>query len=133
MKITHKINHGWIPPQSPLHPETADGRYETEVDTALRRADRAHKRAIKALERAEKKLDETANPNDAKTVQAIRIEVERRYLELLEIRKLMGAPTRMAPVVVHRTGRQERLETGTYTRSKTKPQPVFPVETRRKP
>lgn len=89
MKIRHKINHGWVPPTSPLHTDEASDRYEGQVAAAVRRADKKHRRAVKALEKAERNLLEAAGEaavhQARETVECIRAEVERRFLELREL------------------------------------------------
>lgn len=89
MKIRHKINHGWVPPSSPLYVEETSDRYEREVQAAVRKADKAHRRAQKALEKAERNLldaaGEAAVREAREVVESIRAEVERRFLELREL------------------------------------------------
>lgn len=99
MRIRHKVNHGWVPPSSPLNSDETSGRYEGEVARALRKADKAHRRAQKALEKAEKNLLDAAGQEAVReareVVERLRAEVERRFLELreLEIQMQQGPST----------------------------------------
>jgi acyl-CoA reductase-like NAD-dependent aldehyde dehydrogenase len=89
VKIPHKVNHGWVPPSSPLHMDETSDRYGREIEAALRKADKAHRKALKALEKAERNLLDAAGAETVRearaTVERIRAEVERRFLELREL------------------------------------------------
>jgi acyl-CoA reductase-like NAD-dependent aldehyde dehydrogenase len=91
VKLHHKINHGWVPPGSPLHSDATDDRYEGEIAAALRRAEKRHRKAVAALERSERELEANPDPKIARTVQSIREEVERRFLELRDLELQMQA------------------------------------------
>jgi acyl-CoA reductase-like NAD-dependent aldehyde dehydrogenase len=95
LKRQHKINHGWVRPSSPLHSDAIGDRYEGEVATAVRKADKAHRKAQKALERAERRFDAKPDPDTRTPVDDLRAEVERRFLELreLEVQMQQGPST----------------------------------------
>lgn len=92
MKLRHKINHGWAPASSPLHSDAISDRYEGEVATTVRKAEKAHRKAQKALESAERRFQAKPDPDTRQTVEDLRAEVERRFLELrdLEIQMQQG-------------------------------------------
>lgn len=89
MKLRHKINHGWTPPSSPLASEDISERYEGEITAAVHKAEKAHRRALKALESAEQRLMAAATQDAVqearRSVERIRTEVERRFLELRDL------------------------------------------------
>lgn len=89
MKLRHKINHGWIPPGSPLHSDPIDDRYEGEVAASLRKAEKAWRKAQKALESAERRLAAKPDPDRLRSVEDLRAAVEARYEELRELELLM--------------------------------------------
>lgn len=128
MKLKHKINHGWQRPSDPI-----DDRYQREIDSSLRKAEKAWRQAQKSAERAERQAATQPNPETIATRNEARRLVLQRLEELRRIEKLMRTPTHAPTTAVHRTGRQDRLEVGTYTKPKKKRQPKTPVKTRRNP
>lgn len=130
MKIRHKVNIPWdyVPPS---HVET-DTRYLAELETARRKAEKAWKAAQAALARAEKRLAAKPDPDLKAARRDAAAAVEARERELREIELLMRAPNSQPPKVVHRTGRQERLEVGEYRQPKPKKRRKNPVHVRRK-
>lgn len=89
MKLRHKINHGWAPPASPLHPDPVSVGYEAEVQATLRRAEKAWRKAQKALATAEWRATRRPAPEDHETIRQLRAEVDRRLAELRELESLM--------------------------------------------
>lgn len=85
MKIRHKVNFGWTPPDSPHRSDEISDRYEGEVNASVRRAERAHAKAQQALERAERRLAEKPSIDARDAVETLRAEVERRFQELREL------------------------------------------------
>lgn len=88
--MTHKINHGWVPPADPI-----SDRYQREVDRSTDRGDRAYARAVKRLEAAERRLARVAAiPQATRSVvkeQAARLIVEARREELVILARQMQA------------------------------------------
>ncbi|MER5843188.1 hypothetical protein ABT099_23410 [Streptomyces prasinus] len=128
MKLKHKINHGWQRPSEPV-----TDRYQREVDASLRKAEKAWRRAQKAVERAERQAAQHPSPEAIAARGEARRLVLQRLDELRQIEELMHTPTYAPTAVLHRTGRDDRLEVGTYVKPKKKRQPKSPVATRRKP
>lgn len=93
MKISHKVNHGWMPPASPLRSDDTDERYEAEIAQALSRAEKAWRRAQRALEVAESHALRPEETAAAPALADLRAEVERRFAELRELEiQMQSAP-----------------------------------------
>ncbi|GHJ21662.1 hypothetical protein [Streptomyces albus] len=135
MKRHHKINHGWCPPSRDLRtPDAMSPRYEAELETARRKAERAWRQARKVAERAEQRAAQRPTPTTLADRDRARCLLLQRLDELRRIEELMHcAPVSKQAKLAQRTGRQERLEIGELRRSKSKRQPKMPVTTRRKP
>ena len=135
MKRTHKLNHGWCPPKNDLRvTDPTSERYEAELETARRRADKAWRKAQQDATRAERRAAKHTTPENIAARDEARRLVLQRLDELREIEELMHTPTHSPTKAVHRSGREERLEVGVLKRSKKKRQPkASPVTTRRKP
>ena len=134
MKRQHKINHGWQRPSDPITPE-----YQHEIDrsvskaeTKWRQAQKAVQRAEKAAARAELRAARKPGPETIAARDEARRLVLQRLAELRAIEVLMRTPTHTTPTVVHRTGRQERLEVGEYRRPKSKKTAKSAVKTSRR-
>ncbi|MFJ4785125.1 hypothetical protein [Streptomyces sp. NPDC088794] len=128
MKLKHKINHGWQRPS-----EEVTDSYQREIDASLRKAEKAWRKAQKAAERAERMARQKASPETIAARDEARLLVLQRLDDLRQIEELMRTPTHAPTSAVHRTGRQDRLEVGTYVKPKRKRQPKAPVKSRRKP
>lgn len=129
MKLKHKINHGWQRPSDPITDE-----YQREIDKTLRKAEKAWRKAQKDAERAERRARQKPSPEAFAAREEARRLVLQRLDELRQIEELMRAPTHAPTEAVHRTGRQDRLEVGVYTKLKKKDRRKnSPVKTRRKP
>lgn len=136
MKRRHKINHGWERPSEPI-----TDAYQREIDRSISKAETKWRRAQKAVQRAEKaaaRAEMRAARKPGPETIAARDEARRLVLqrldELREIEKLMRTPTHAAPAVVHRTGREERLEVGVYRKpKKNSSRRNSPVKIRRNP
>lgn len=128
MKLKHKINHGWQRPSEPV-----TDRYQREIDASLRKAEKAWRQAQKAAERAERRAAQQPSPEAMASRDEARRLVLQRLDELRLIEELMHTPTHAPTAAVHRTGRQDRLEVGSYEKPKKKRQPKSPVTSRRKP
>lgn len=120
MKLHHKVNFGWSPPATPVTES-----YQREIDRAAGKAETRWRRAQKALERAERIKEqaerrhaEQPGPQTLADRETARIAVLTRLAELREIEALMQPEVRPQPEVVHRTGRQDRLEVGKYRKPK---------------
>jgi hypothetical protein len=135
VKRTHKINHGWCPPKNDLRiSDPLSERYEAELDSARRRAEKAWRKAQKDVERAERRAAQRPDPETIAAREEARRLVLQRLDELREIEELMRTPTHGATKAVHRTGREERLEVGVYAKPKKKRQrKAARITTRRKP
>jgi hypothetical protein len=93
VKMSHKVNHGWTPPASPLHsdvPDVPDERYEAEIAQALSRAERSWRRAQRALEHAESRAVQ-GEGIAAIVLGDLRAEVEKRFADLRELEIQMQA------------------------------------------
>jgi hypothetical protein len=110
VKIRHRVSVPWdyVPPS---HVET-DDRYLAELDAARAKAEKAWKSAQAALARAEKRLEAKPDPDLKAARETALAEFEARETELAELQRLMQAPTAGPKRVVHRAGKQDRLETG---------------------
>lgn len=126
MKRHHKVNHGWERPNEPI-----SDRYQSELDTALRKAERAHRKAQQNVERAERLAAKRPTPETIAARDEARRLVLARLDELRQIELLMRTSTYATPAAVHRTGREERLEVGAYQKPKKKRIRKSPVKTRR--
>lgn len=95
MKMSHKVNHGWMPPASPLRsemPDVPDERYEAEIAQALSRAEKSWQRAQQALERAESRAVQGEQIASI-ALGDLRAEVEKRFAELRELElQMQSAP-----------------------------------------
>jgi vacuolar-type H+-ATPase subunit E/Vma4 len=127
LKLNHKVNFGHGPNAEEITPE-----YQREIDATLRRAEKAWRKAQQAAERAVRLAEKRPEPETrARREEAIAL-VTARLAELEEIRRLMSTPTYRQPEVVHRAGKEERLETGVLRRGKGKRTRKSAVTTRRK-
>lgn len=120
MKRQHKVNFGWQRPA-----ELISDSYQRELDRTAdkaeirwRRAQRALERAEKAKEQAEARARQEPTPQTLADRDEARMAVLARLAELREIEALMRPGNRPQPEVVHRTGRQDRLEVGAYKKPK---------------
>lgn len=135
MKRQHKVNFGWQRPE-----EQISEAYQRQIDRSTEKAEVRWRRAQKAAERAQRAAERAGRRAEQKPTRqalAAREEAQRlvalRLAELREVEGLMRAPTHAPTTVVHRTGRQDRLEVGEYRRPARKRTPMSPVKTRRKP
>jgi hypothetical protein len=120
MKRQHKVNFGWQRPAEPI-----SDSYQRELDRTAdkaeirwRRAQRALERAERAKEQAEARARQEPTPQTLADRDEARMAVLARLAELREIEALMRPGNRPQPEVVHRTGRQDRLEVGVYKKPK---------------
>ncbi|WKD36532.1 hypothetical protein [Streptomyces xanthophaeus] len=120
MKRTHKINHGWqrtADPISEAYQHELD-RTAAKAETRWRQAQKAVERAQQAQQRAEQQALKKATPRTIAARDEARRLVLQRLSELRQIEELMHTPTYSPTTAVHRTGRQDRLEVGTYRKPK---------------
>lgn len=118
MSRKRRSRHNPIPPPwyQPRPVELSE-EYQREVDRSTekleRRYARAQKRAVQAearLARAKKQANAASRKRQIAQLEA---ELELRRMELDEIRQLMNRPTTGGGhKVMHRAGREERLEMG---------------------
>lgn len=130
MKIKHRVPPRPFDYVPPSHVET-DEKYLAELEVARAKAEKAWRKAQEALERAEKCLKAKPDPDlKAAREEALRL-FEERERELREIERLMRGGGGTPPKVVHRTGKQERLEVGEHRPAKQKRPPTAPVQAQR--
>lgn len=127
VKLNHKVNFGWSPPS-----EQIDDAYQRELDETLRKAERAWRKAQQAAERAERAAAKQPSPEKFASRDEARRLVLQRLAELREIEELMQSSPYRQATVVHRTGKQNRLEVGVKPKPKRKRTPkASRVESRR--
>jgi hypothetical protein len=113
VKLRHKINFGWERPSEPINDS-----YQTEIDTTLRKAEKAWRKAQQAAERAELLAAKRLDPESIALRDKARRLVLQRLNELREIEELMRQTNYRQIEAVHRTGRQDRLEVGKHAKPK---------------
>ena len=120
MKKTRKSRHNPIPPSWYIAPRAElTEAYQREVDRSTEKLERDYARAEKRVQQAEGRLARAKDSQKEKVktnlLAQLQAEVEIRRAELEEIRRLMNHST-AGRGVMHRTGREERLEMGTGVR-----------------
>lgn len=116
MKKPRRSRHNPVPPSwyTPKPVEISE-RYQREIDRSTERLERRYRQAEKRAADARRKLDRATaaagTRHKERQLAQLRAELEIREAELEEIRRLMNHPT-AGRKVRHRTGREERLESG---------------------
>lgn len=115
-----KSRHNPIPPPWYIEPVavlTED--YQRQIDRSTGKLEREYARAEKRAQQAELRLHRAQQSprtrNKPRQLAELTVLVEIRRAELDEIRRLMNHST-AGRGVMHRTGREERLEMGTGVR-----------------
>jgi hypothetical protein len=86
VKMRHKINHGWFPPQPDL---VVDDRYQAELERSRKRAEKAWRDAEKVLERAERVAERRPEPDTIRSRDEARMLVLHRLDELQQLHDMM--------------------------------------------
>lgn len=101
MRITHKLNPGWQP-----KPEIITARYQTEIDQATHRSERAYAKALRDLERAEARLRQAQR--ETGNMRAVKVAAELVELRRDELRRLEAMMKSVAASAEHRGVRSYR-------------------------